>query len=187
MAETVEFINVYTDIVVENFLAVVKQNLLFQAQLKMSQAATAQLDQLKQAAKTHDDSLGEVVRLRNENQTMIQELQQVKTQLSSYLGAQPDQHRIQTALNDHMRENASLRDQIAALSNPQTSPILRALQEKHITLQTETIEKDYRITQLESLVAPSKLKKISPSAATSLITPLSINIDGLDISSGGQF
>lgn len=183
MAETVEFINVYTDIVVENFLAVVKQNLLFQAQLKVAQVLTTQLDQLKQEAKAHDESVSEFARLRNENQIVIQELDQVKTQLTTYLGAQADHHRIQTALNEHMRDNAALRGKITELSNPKTSSVCRALYDEKAALEAIVQEHQHTIATLDALVAPSKRKKLGPAFAG----PLAISTNEVEVSSGGIF
>ena len=85
-----------------------------------------------------------------------------------------------------MRENASLRDQIAALSNPQTSPILRAFHDKKVALEAAVEEKDHTIATLEALVAPSKRKKLGPAFATPL-TPLAISTTEGEVSSGGIF
>lgn len=206
----VAFINSYNEIVFENFLAVLKQNLMFQTQLKLLEPKVARLNELeqklsesgnlgqdvsrlqqsvqsltqttsekllrieqleKQLAES-DEAVREIGRLRSTVQSLTADLQAKTTQLQQQAGADADRHRIQSALNEKMRESESLRASVEVLNREiqtlsaqathgkdaiETNQALRtavSALEKTVQDQTQYIQ------SLEELLPTSKRKKL---------------------------
>ena len=176
---SVEFSNAYQEILLENLVAVIKQNFIFQTQLKLTEASGNEKNDLQERLNT----------LQNEFDTMSTQARDVeiyKSRAEQNSSAHEEKSRIQTALNDTMAENARLKNQVEAnqneireLQSQKESESKLLKEQKKAELQNltegknnEIIElKDY-IKILEENVAVSKLKKINPTLAKTLEVPV---------------
>lgn len=93
--------NAYVKVVLDNFMEVVKQNLLFQAQLEIMKADLVDKDTL---------------------QRQVQELSEINEQIKSNVTVQnnnqtQEQKRLQAAVNEYMKKNKSLEDELAKVKS----------------------------------------------------------------------
>lgn len=126
---SVEFSNAYQEILLDNLMSIIKQNFIFQTQLKVAENVKNNYDELSKQL----DSLKE------ENNSLRAQVNQVdgyKLRAEANNSAHEEKTRIQSALNDEMRKSASLKtnleqkeveilelkDKIKLLENPEPTP-----------------------------------------------------------------
>jgi len=167
--------NAYVEVLLDNFISVIKQNLMFQTQInvvnetmKETENIKNQLEDLKKRNVDLQLKLDELHKNNNELNKNINELKssvdgkQQENNLLENLKREKD--RIQSALNDHMREVKVLKSD---------------LEGKNSTLETQ----NKYIEKLENLFSQSKLKKIKSEDATQSTTP-EVSVE---VKSGGVF
>ena len=93
--------NAYVKVVLDNFMEVVKQNLLFQAQLEIMKADLVDRETL---------------------QRQVQELSEINEQIKSNVTVQnnnqtQEQKRLQTAVNEYMKKNKTLEEELAKVKS----------------------------------------------------------------------
>jgi chromosome segregation ATPase len=155
---SVEFSNTYQEILLDNLTAIIKQNFVFQTQLKIAE----------NASKENQDAnkkLEELTALYNTAKSELSQLAVYKSKAESNSSAHEEKSRIQGALNDEMKKNSSLQkelenknNEINRLKNEKNNEVNKVKNEKDEEI---TKLKDY-ITQLESIAPATKLKKINP-------------------------
>ena len=90
MSNDLTFLNTYTEVVQENVSAIIKQNFVFQTQLKIAENNLAQFEDTKRAV---DDLTAQ----NRELQTKVAELTHLT---SSYRNVSDDKSRLQVSLNE---------------------------------------------------------------------------------------
>ncbi len=93
--------NAYVKVVLDNFMEVVKQNLLFQAQLEIMKSDLVDKETL---------------------QRQVQELSEINEQIKSNVTAQSnnltqEQKRLQSAVNEYMKKNKTLEEELAKVKS----------------------------------------------------------------------
>ena len=126
---SVEFSNAYQEILLDNLVAIIKQNFVFQTQLKL--------------AEDSGKATAEIQAKYNELIQAYEAVKDLKTKVDVNASAHEDKSRLQSALNDSMKQNTALQKQ---------------LEEKN----TEIAGLNEYIEKLESIATPSKLKKLNP-------------------------
>ena len=165
---SVEFSNAYQEILLENLVAVIKQNFVFQTQLKLTESAGNEKNDLQEKLNTLQNEFDKI-------SSQARDVEIYKSRAEQNSSAHEDKSRIQTALNDTMAENARLKNQLEANQNEIRE--LRSQKESESKLFNEqknneiTELKDY-IKILEENVAVSKLKKINPTLAKTIEVPV---------------
>ena len=176
---SVEFSNAYQEILLENLMAVIKQNFIFQTQLKLTENSGNEKNDLQERLNT----------LQSEFDTISNQARDVevyKSRAEQNSSAHEEKSRIQTALNDTMAENARLKNQIEAnqneireLRNQKESESKLFSDQKKAELKNLSEGKNNEIAELkdyikilEENVAVSKLKKINPTLAKTLEVPV---------------
>ena len=99
---SVEFSNAYQEILLDNLMSIIKQNFVFQTQLKIAENVKNNYDELSKQL----DSLKE------ENNSLREQVGQVdgyKLRAEANNSAHEEKSRIQSALNDGMRKSALLK------------------------------------------------------------------------------
>lgn len=132
-----EFTNAYQEILIDNLMSIIKQNFIFQTQLKLAENVgekNVELQNISQKLKEQNDVLNE----------RLKELDSYKSRTEVNNSAHEEKVRIQSALNSEMQKSSKLQKSLDSL-------------EKEI----ESL-KGY-IKSLEEIVPASKLKKINPS------------------------
>ena len=100
----IKFLEKYNESALDNFVAVVKQNVLFQAQIAYLSEQNAQIGELQQQIIDFEPVKEELVKLRDENINLTSELNTKITIIESANKTDAEKFRLQTSLNEQSRE-----------------------------------------------------------------------------------
>lgn len=134
---SVEFSNAYQEILLENLMAIIKQNFVFQTQIKLTESLGKEKSDLEEMNKKLQADLNVLV-------NQIKDVETYKMRAEQNVSAHEEKSRIQTALNDTMKQFSTVKNQ---------------LEEKNKEINQL---KEY-IQTLEKNIPVSKMKKINPS------------------------
>ena len=95
---SVEFSNAYQEILLDNLVAIIKQNFVFQTQLKL--------------AENTGKATAEIQEKYNELLQAYEAVKDLKTKVDVNASAHEDKSRLQGALNDSMKQNTALQKQL---------------------------------------------------------------------------
>jgi hypothetical protein len=150
--------NAYVEVLLDNFMAVVKQNIMLQSQIKIHEDSTAELGTVKSAygdlVKRLDESEKRLADCIANNNALTVDNSNKQSQVSNLNTLQSEKDRLQGAINDYMKQNKSLSDAKSAL-------------------ESDLIARNKYIEQLEQIAPITKLKKIK--------------VPEVEIHSGGKF
>jgi hypothetical protein len=144
---SVEFSNTYQEILLDNLMSIIKQNFMFQTQLKMVEDTGTQKAEL-------EAKLAEAQNQYNAIRPLVEEIESYKQRALQNTSAHQEKDRIQSALNDYMRKHSDLE----IVLGQKDSEIVKIKSEKDSEISKL---KEY-IDKLEQAVPISKLKKINP-------------------------
>ena len=136
-----KFLDVYNEVILDNFNAVLKQNFMFQTQLKFAEEKAKEVGELekKLAALTSENSDANI--LREEIKTLKDTINQKEAIIQSSSNTDNERHRLQTAVNTQMKEIEGLKKTID-------------------DLQQKLKDQQVYVTQLEEMLPNSKKKKL---------------------------
>ena len=136
-----KFLDVYNEVILDNFNAVLKQNFMFQTQIKFAEEKVKEVGELekKLAALTSENSDANI--LREEIKTLKDTISQKEAIIQSSTNADNERHRLQTAVNTQMKEIEGLKKTIDDLQQKQK-------------------DQQIQVTQLEEMLPNSKKKKL---------------------------
>jgi len=127
---SVEFSNAYQEILLDNFNSVIKQNMLFQTQLKIAEEA-----QKNNKSEEKINLLnGEYNVLKSQYDEALKKIAELEPRVNMSQSLHDEKTRIQSALNEEMRKNTVHREEIH-----QRNVTIEELNKK-ITEQSATIE-----------------------------------------------
>jgi len=136
-----KFLDVYNEVVLENFYAVLKQNFMFQTQLKFAEEQNKKVGELeKKLADLSSENL-DANMLRDEIDSLKNTITQKDAIIQSSSNTDNERHRLQTAVNNQMKEIEGLKKTIDDLQKKQKD------------------QQEY-VTQLEEMLPNSKKKKL---------------------------
>lgn len=135
------FINVYNEVVLENFTAVLKQNFMFQTQIKFFEEKVKEIPALQEKGNSYDSVVREKNELQNKIVSLTSEVENKDTIIKNTSNSDADKHRLQTALNEQAKELERLSNKISDIEN-------------------DIADKNYYIKQLEDMLPNSKRKKL---------------------------
>lgn len=131
-----EFSNAYQEILLDNLMSIIKQNFVFQTQLKLTENAGKEKNELQ-------NQYNELLAKYNSIEGEIKNIESYKAKANVNDSAHSEKQRIQAALNEQMKKNTGL---------------INELEERKQEIQQL---KEY-ISKLEEIAPSSKLKKINP-------------------------
>jgi len=136
-----KFLDVYNEVILDNFNAVLKQNFMFQTQIKFAEEKAKEVGELekKLAALTSENSDANI--LREEIKTLNERISQKEAIIQSSSNTDNERHRLQTAVNNQMKEIEGLKKTIG-------------------DLQQQQKDQQTYVTQLEEMLPNSKKKKL---------------------------
>jgi predicted RNase H-like nuclease (RuvC/YqgF family) len=158
---SVEFSNTYQEILLDNLVSIIKQNFIFQTQLKLAENAGKSKAELQNS---YDILNGEYTSLREQ----LSQIEGLKMRIESNDSAHEEKSRIQMALNDELKKSADLK---------------RTLEER----DGEISSLKEQILKLESLVPPPKTKKVNPVIMPDLVEPTPLILSKTKVSDGSTF
>lgn len=135
------FINVYNEVVLENFTAVLKQNFMFQTQIKFLEEKVKEIPTLQEKGNLYESVVRENTNLQNKIVSLTSEVENKDNIIKNTSNSDADKHRLQTALNEQAKELAKLNDKVANVEN-------------------DIADKNHYIKQLEDMLPNSKRKKL---------------------------
>lgn len=174
---SVEFSNTYQDILLDNLVAIIKQNFIFQTQIKLAESVGQKKTELEEI----------VLKLQKENELLKNNLQQFdsyKNKAEQNSSAHEEKSRIQSALNDEMKKSSMYKNQLDE-KNKEVDNFTNKVKELQDTIQS-----------LREHIPVSKLKKLDnektvlsfkkeDSKIEKFIKPT--NIQPVKIETGGTF
>ena len=137
---SVEFSNTYQEILLDNLVSIIKQNFIFQTQLKLAENGNKDKSELQEK---YDTLFSQYESLKSQTP----ELEALRLRVDTNAGAHEEKSRIQSALNDEMKKSVDLKGQLEVKSSE--------LAEK----TQEIVDLRNQILKLESLIPVSKPKK----------------------------
>lgn len=137
---SVEFSNTYQEILLDNLISIIKQNFIFQTQLKLAEGGNKDKAELQEK---YDTLFSQYESLKSQTP----ELEALKLRVDTNAGAHEEKSRIQSALNDEMRKSVELKGQLEVKSSE--------LAKQH----QEIVDLKNQILKLESSIPTPKLKK----------------------------
>lgn len=104
----VQFINSYNEVLFDNFVSVLKQNILFQTNIKILEEKVKGYSNLEQNLNELNDIRNMYNTALDNNAKLQAQLKEKDQQLSSMHSNDAEKYRLQSAVNDLMRQNAEL-------------------------------------------------------------------------------
>ena len=135
------FLNVYNEVVLENFTAVLKQNFMFQTQIKFLDEKVKEIPALQEKGNSYDSVVREKNELQNKIVSLTSEVENKDNIIKNSSNSDADKHRLQTALNEQAKELGRLSNKVSDIEN-------------------DIADKNYYIKQLEDMLPNSKRKKL---------------------------
>ena len=137
----VNFINAYNEVILDNFNAVLKQNFMFQTQIKFLQDQANELESLREKVNSFDEVVKERDNLSHRVSQLTNDVSDRDRTIQNASNSDADKHRLQTALNSQAKDIDLLNEQIRKLED-----LSKAKQEY--------------VKQLEEMLPNSKRKKL---------------------------
>ena len=137
---SVEFSNTYQEILLDNLVSIIKQNFIFQTQLKLAENGNKDKSELQEK---YDTLFSQYESLKSQTP----ELEALRLRVDTNAGAHEEKSRIQSALNDEMKKSVDLKGQLEAKSSELAGKT------------QEIVDLRNQILKLESLIPVSKPKK----------------------------
>ena len=135
------FINAYNEVVLENFTAVLKQNFMFQTQIKFLEERVNTIPALEEKGNLYDSVVREKLELQNKISSLTSENENKDNIIRNTTNSDVDKHRLQKALNEQAKELERLSNKVSDVEN-------------------DIADKKYYIKQLEDMLPNSKRKKL---------------------------
>jgi DNA repair ATPase RecN len=167
---SVEFSNVYQGVLLENLDVILKQNFLFQAKLKM-------LEQELNFRAEMQAKIDELTVKYQEALEQIGQTQHYRTQAESNDAIVQEKSRIQSALNDTMRELGVTKNSLDSIT-------------QELSLKNKEVEEmKSRISELEKLIppAPKVVKKPTVKTEEKPVEISATETNKLEVEVGGTF
>ena len=167
---SVEFSNAYQEVLLENLDVILKQNFMMQARLKLFEKETNLRAEMQ--AKIED--------LTVKNQELIRQVEQTqhyRVQAESNDAIVQEKSRIQSALNDTMRELGTTKNSLDSIT-------------QELNLKNKEVEEmKSRISELEKLVppAPKVVKKITVKTEEKPVEISATETEKIKVEVGGTF
>ena len=185
-----KFLSYFNEVAQDNFIAVVKQNLVFQAQIKLLDDEAKKIPGLLETISGLEETKSEVQSMVEEINDLKNELSNKDTIIKNNSNSDADKHRIQTALNNQAQEIQTLTTRLAEAEKQSDKKVAK--------LKEQVDEQKEYIAQLEEMLPNSKKKKLGIAVEVPLVTEIvkeekleeTPKIDNAELkiqSSGGTF
>ena len=167
---SVDFSNAYQEVLLENLDVILKQNFVMQARLKL----------LEKEANLRAEMQAKIDDLTVKNQEVLQQVEQTqhyRVQAESNDAIVQEKSRIQSALNDTMRELGTTKNSLDSIT-------------QELNLKNKEVEEmKSRISELEKLVppAPKVVKKITVKTEEKPVEISATETEKIKVEVGGTF
>jgi len=186
-----KFLNTYNEVILDNFNAVLKQNFLFQTQIKVLEEQVKEKSELETKLASLSSENNDIVELRAEIDGLKTELDNKNLAIQNLNNTDSERHRLQTAVNNQMKEIEGLKSQVGSLQNGKDSEVQSVKNQKDSEiklLKDKEKEQLNYIAQLEEMLPNSKKKKLGielPTTEKELTIPVKDEMNVLKFASNG--
>ena len=186
-----KFLNTYNEVILDNFNAVLKQNFLFQTQIKVLEEQVKEKSELETKLASLSSENNDIVELRDEIDGLKDELNNKNLAIQNLNNTDSERHRLQTAVNNQMKEIEGLKSQVGSLQNGKDSEVQSVKNQKDSEirlLKDKEKEQLNYIAQLEEMLPNSKKKKLGielPTTEKELTIPAKDEMNVLKFASNG--
>ena len=186
-----KFLNTYNELILDNFNAVLKQNFLFQTQIKVLEEQVKEKSELETKLASLSSENNDIVELRGEIDGLKDELNNKNLAIQNLNNTDSERHRLQTAVNNQMKEIEGLKSQVGSLQNGKDSEVQSVKNQKDSEirlLKDKEKEQLNYIAQLEEMLPNSKKKKLGielPTTEKELTIPVKDEMNVLKFTSNG--
>ena len=155
---SVEFSNAYQEILLDNLVGIIKQNFIFQTQIKLLEMNSKDKESLQKSLTDLKAKYDELNNLYSSKQNDLKQIDVYKNKAEQNNTILQEKNRIQTALNDEMRKSSTYKKQ---------------LDEKQIELNdlkkyVERLEENVPVTKLKKLKLTENVKIEPPKVEVSI-------------------
>jgi chromosome segregation ATPase len=161
---SVEFSNTYQEILLDNFNSVIKQNLMFQTQLKMAEEA--------QKNNKSDEKInllnGEYNVLKSDYDNALKKISDLEVRASVGQSLHDEKTRVQAALNDELKKAASLNTKILEQSKTIDEQTLK-INEQSKTIEDITKQLEKSNAEIEDLKSTLEKKESMPTEIETIL------------------
>jgi hypothetical protein len=164
----IKFLEKYNEAALENFVAVVKQNILFQAQIAALSEENQLVPELQKQIIDFEPVKEALVKLQDDNISLTNELNSKINIIESANKSDAEKYRLQTSLNEQSREIERLNNGLTALR-------------EQLDKKTEYIAK------LEEMLPKSAKKKLGITEENNQVEGTIDNAKDEPLSTGGSF
>ena len=186
-----KFLSTYNEVILDNFNAVLKQNFMFQTQIKILEEQIKEKSELETKLASLSSEKNDIVELRAEIDGLKAELDNKNLAIQNLNNTDSERHRLQTAVNNQMKEIEGLKSQVGSLQNGKDSEVQSVKNQKDSEirlLKDKEKEQLNYIAQLEEMLPNSKKKKLGielPTTEKELTIPAKDEMNVLKFASNG--
>jgi chromosome segregation ATPase len=169
-----KFLSTYNEVILDNFDAVLKQNFIFQTQIKILEEQIKEKSELETKLASLSSEKNDIVELRTEIDGLKTELNNKNLAIQNLNNTDNERHRLQTAVNNQMKEIEGLKSQVGSLQSDKESEVQLVKSQKDSEINSLRTQKDSEIgllknkekeqseyiAQLEEMLPNSKKKKL---------------------------
>jgi hypothetical protein len=158
-----KFLSTYNEVILDNFDAVLKQNFMFQTQIKILEEQIKEKSGLETKLASLSSEKDDIVELRAEIDGLKAELDNKNLAIQNLNNTDSERHRLQTAVNNQMKEIEGLKSQVGSLQNGNDSEVqlVKTQKDSEIKLLKDKEKEQLNyIAQLEEMLPNSKKKKL---------------------------
>ena len=154
---SVEFSNTYQEILLDNFNSVIKQNLMFQTQLKMA-------EEMQKNNKSEDKINllnGEYNVLKSEYDIALKKISELEVRASVGQSLHDEKTRVQSALNEELKKAASLNSKILEQT--------KTIEEQSKLIEDITKQLNGSLKEIEDLKSTLEKKESMPTEIETIL------------------
>lgn len=155
---SVEFSNTYQEILLDNLVSIIKQNFIFQTQLKLAENGNKDKTELQEK---YDTLSSQYESLKSQTP----ELEALRLRVDTNAGAHEEKSRIQSALNDEMRKNVELKGQLEVKSSELAGKTQEIVDLKNQILKLESSIPTPKLKKSNSVFDPIESTPLTPSSS----------------------
>ena len=161
---SVEFSNTYQEILLDNFNSVIKQNLMFQTQLKMAEEM--------QKNNKSDEKInllnGEYNVLKSEYDVALKKISELEVRASVGQSLHDEKTRVQSALNEELKKTASLNSKILEQTKTIDEQTLK-INEQSKSIEDITKQLNGSLKEIEDLKSTLEKKESMPTEIETIL------------------
>jgi len=161
----IKFLKHYNETAIDNFVAVVKQNILFQAQLSMLSEENKRIPELLKEIDSFEEVKKKLVQLNDANVNLANQLNKQNQIADKTNKVDTERFRLQTAVNSQMKEITGFKEALEEQQEyiKKLENMLPASKKKKLGLTSEEIEEQVieEITQEEPTIDNEEKETLS--------------------------